>query len=90
MGVWWRWWGWERGVLIVHCYQAPPRLFILALPPPPSSPRPSSRQQRPETAWLPVKANWAFCGSAANLPGKTQTICSERGLGRDEGVNTGV
>lgn len=30
----------------------------------------------------------AFCGSVANLPGKTQTICSERGLSGDEGVNS--
>lgn len=83
------WWGVE-GVSVDCPLLSSPRLFILTLPPAPSSPRPSSRQQRPETAWLHVKANGAFCGSVANLPGKTQTICSERGLSGDDGVNTGV
>lgn len=73
-------------MLIVHCYQAPVSLFA-----PPHRRRPV----------LPLASNGlnrlarcqgegAFCGSVANLPGKTQTICSERGLSGDEGVNTGV
>lgn len=81
---------------IVHCY--PPLALSSSLGSRPHSP--SSTLPRPPllasllpvtalTAWLLVRAE-AFCGSVTNLPGKTETICSDRCLRGDAGVTKRV